>query len=115
MSTDHGHQAYTAYGRAAAHKLPDGKTKLPKWDDLDDKQQRAWAKSAGAAAAAAMVALADRIDGGGPSSQMTLLLREEAGKLAAADPNDPDPDGERAAAQADVPVDPALPMPTVKP
>lgn len=111
MSTDHGHQAYAAYGRAAAHKLPDGKTKLPKWDDLDDKQQRAWAKAAGASASAAMVVLADRIDGGGPSSQATLLLREEAARLASADPNDPDPDAEPAVAQADVPVDPALPLP----
>jgi hypothetical protein len=75
---------YTAYGRATAHKTPTG-GKLPKWDDLDDKHQRAWTKTCDHAGAEALIALADRIDGGAPSGPVTLLMREEAAKLLSAD------------------------------
>ena len=86
---------FHAYGRATDHKTTTG-GKLPKWDDLDDKQTRAWVKTANAAGAAALVALADRIDGGAQSGPITLMMREEAARLAAFDPNDPEPEVEGA-------------------
>lgn len=87
---------FHAYGRATAHKTHDGK-KIPKWDDLGEKIQRAWVKAADAAGAAALIALADRIDGGAQSGPVTLMMREEAARLVAFDPNDPEPEVEGAA------------------
>lgn len=100
--TDRARATYQAYGRTTGHKTPTG-GKLPKWDDLDEKHQRAWVKAADQAAAAAFTALADRIDGGAPSGPVTLLMREEAQKLLAYDPRDDHDEDEQAAVAGPAP------------